>query len=162
MAVKTLNDCNAVMRLIDWVNDLALGVKTYTSSQVRTSNTVGIGCNLRWDLLVKLLSGGVTIDVFLSDGITPPNLGGSPDFTTGAISDTADHHLDFATNDAQHYVTLRVTDAGAGSVFAKNTLQAKDAMQVVHGVPQGYHEAVGAFAKVPVTTAYVPLSYASV
>lgn len=151
-------DTNLIGRQFDWVNELGLGSKTYTNNEVRTSNRVGLPANMRWDLMVKLASGAVTVEIFNVDESTAL---GSADATTGAITTTEEIHRDYASVDAKRYIVLKVTAGASGCVFAKNDLKAVDLMPKVRGVFQGPHESVAGINKVPQTAGYVPVAYTS-
>lgn len=156
MSNTVFGDSNAVLRIFDWVTELGLGADAFANgADVRTGATFGVVANLHGEIIGKTSAGTLTCDVFLSDGVTAPNLGGAADYT-GTIGTTLTL-VEFATTDSKRFITFRLTPSGALNLTKKNC-RVMDLLPLSHNVRQCFRGSDSAFNVVSQAPGHVPMS----
>ena len=145
MAVLNLNKSNLAAAVLNWAGSTAnrvglnLGSKTLTNNQVRQSDDIKALKPLRGQVIFQLTSGTLTVKALTGSAAAPSDFSGAA--TSGAISDTNEHAVPFATTSTNNLLTLQLTAGGSGCVINRAYVVMFDELPT----GGGFHEATYAF-----------------
>jgi hypothetical protein len=140
MAATVISNANAYCRVVEFAAGTAqlpgmgLGSKTFGNSETRQAIDLQPAKPVRGTLKCTLISGALTLNVQVTASGTT-NFS-SPTATTGSISDTAFHAIEFVTTTSLPVISIQAVSGSSGAVVNRCQLELVQKLPV----GGGYHE----------------------